>query len=83
MEAKHTGTPLPHLAYWRILQGFTQRDLARKSGVSPTSIALLETARRYARPSTITKLALALNIEPRQLIEGDPPKKRKKAEATE
>jgi transcriptional regulator with XRE-family HTH domain len=47
----------------------TQSELADKAHMSPTTISDLETLKTKARPSTVRKLAAALNCEPRDLID--------------
>jgi transcriptional regulator with XRE-family HTH domain len=46
----------------------TLRELGNKAGVSKDTIWRLEHARSGAYPSTIRKLAQALEVEPRELI---------------
>ncbi|MDP9439126.1 MAG: helix-turn-helix transcriptional regulator, partial [Actinomycetota bacterium] len=46
------------------------RDLSKKSGVSPDAIVKLEHGARAARPSTVRKVAEALGVGPRYLLEG-------------
>jgi transcriptional regulator with XRE-family HTH domain len=58
---------IPRLREWRELQGWTQKDLARESGVSPRSIAGYE-AGAGVRPGTARKLAEALNVEVADLV---------------
>ncbi len=72
-QHQHIGTALPHLAFWRVARGLTQRALAAKAKMTQTAIVYLETRRRYARPSTITKLAAALDITPEALMTGPQP----------
>ena len=45
----------------------TQRELADRAGVSPATIAKLETDVAEPRPSTIRKLAEALEVHPDEL----------------
>ena len=47
---------------------WSQRDLARKSGVSQDAITRLETGQREAQPRTVRRLATALGVDPRQLM---------------
>jgi transcriptional regulator with XRE-family HTH domain len=51
-------------------RALSQRDLARASGVGPVTISELERGVREAQPRTIRKLAKALNVEPKELMEG-------------
>jgi transcriptional regulator with XRE-family HTH domain len=46
----------------------TLRELGEKAGVSKDTIWRLEHGRSEAYPSTIRKLAQALEVEPRELI---------------
>ena len=51
----------------------TVRELAESSGVSYNTVTMLENRHRTANPSTVRKLALALGVEPRELMQqGDP-----------
>jgi transcriptional regulator with XRE-family HTH domain len=60
---------LPGLRRIRDRKAFTQRELAAAAGVTHSTIALLEAGKTSARPSTIRKLAAALNVEPHELME--------------
>ena len=57
----------------RTLKGKTQRTLSRESGVSTSTIWLLETREENKRfhPPTLTKLAQALEVEPTELVSGE------------
>ena len=57
----------------RTLKGKTQRALSRESGVSTSTIWLLETREKNERfhPPTLTKLARALEVEPTELVSGE------------
>ena len=46
----------------------TLRELEEESGVSYNTIWRLENGHRQARPSTIRKLAVALGVEPAELV---------------
>ena len=46
-------------------------DLAGASGVVVATLSRLENGKQDARPSTIRKLATALDVEPRWLLLGD------------
>src|SRR5215207_5370951 len=52
----------------REVRGWSQRDLAAKSGVAQNTISQLERGERKAMPSTVRKLADALEVEPSVLI---------------
>ena len=48
----------------------SQRELAKKAGLSPTTILKLEDARvKEPHPRTIRKLAEALGVDPAELVE--------------
>jgi transcriptional regulator with XRE-family HTH domain len=65
---KLDGTRLRQL---RREQAWSQRDLARESGVSQDAIARLELGQREAQPRTVRRLAAALGVEPRELMKGN------------
>ncbi len=47
----------------------SQRELAQKSGVSPTTIVNIELGKIRPHPSTLRKLAGALAVSPKALAE--------------
>jgi len=47
----------------RLHKGWSQQDLAGKSGVGQDTISGIESGRREPRPSTLRKLAQALGVE--------------------
>ena len=47
---------------------FSQQDLERMTGVAQSTISRLEAGQRPARPSTLRKLASALDVEPQELM---------------
>ncbi len=49
-------------------RAWSQRDLARQSGVSQDTITRLETGQREAQPRTMRWLAETLGVEPRELM---------------
>jgi transcriptional regulator with XRE-family HTH domain len=55
----------------RVTRGFTQRSLAEEAGVSPSTVNLLEQRQKNERfhPTTLVRLAEALDIEPADLLE--------------
>jgi transcriptional regulator with XRE-family HTH domain len=60
------------LEHIRRLRGLSQRELAEKAGVSPATVYELEVGKRPTpRPSTLRKLAEALEVEIADLI-GEP-----------
>ena len=52
-------------------QALSLRDLTRRSGVAYDTISKLETGKREAQPRTIRKLAVALGVEPKELMKGE------------
>ncbi len=56
----------------RLSRTMTQRELAAASGLSLRSITLIEQDKQEPHPSTLRKLADALDVEPAKLIEGRP-----------
>jgi transcriptional regulator with XRE-family HTH domain len=60
------------LEHIRRLRGLSQRELAKKAGVSPATVYELEVGKRPTpRPSTLRKLAEALEVEIADLL-GEP-----------
>ncbi|MER5453011.1 helix-turn-helix transcriptional regulator, partial [Streptomyces sp. NPDC002764] len=51
---------------WRLSVGWTQDELAVRSGVSVHSISVLEAGRRQPRLSSVSQLADALALDPRR-----------------
>ena len=51
----------------RRARGYTQRQLAA-AGFSERTIVMLESDRSEARPSTLTKLAEALRVDPLEIM---------------
>jgi transcriptional regulator with XRE-family HTH domain len=58
------------LRKFRKEHAWSQRDLARESGVAQDTITRLETGQREAQPRTVRRLAQALSVEPRELMKG-------------
>ncbi len=52
----------------RIARGMSQEQLANRAGIHRTHISLIERNHRSVRLETLERLALALNIEPADLI---------------
>ena len=61
-------TLLPGLAAHRYRRGLTQRQLGELAGVAHTTVQRLESLRRGAYPQTLRKLAIALKVEPKELL---------------
>jgi transcriptional regulator with XRE-family HTH domain len=70
---------MEQLARLRELKGFSQRALAKESGVSPATIYELENGRRRPNPSTLRKLAGALGVEVADLLGADYPKEERRS----
>jgi transcriptional regulator with XRE-family HTH domain len=51
----------------RARRDWSQEDLAREAGVSPTTVAKLETGRRATRARTLYKIATALGVDAAEL----------------
>lgn len=63
-----TATPLSRLRELRLQATMSQADLAERAGVARTTIVRLETGSpKPIHPSTIRKLAEALNVKPADL----------------
>ena len=68
MMERSRSTPLTALATHRRRRGLTQRQLGELAGVAQTTVQNLESLSRGAYPQTIQKLALALRVEPKDLL---------------
>jgi transcriptional regulator with XRE-family HTH domain len=55
------------LKRWRMRRAMTQIQLAERCGLSPATIVRIERNQREPQPSTIRKLADALDIDPSEL----------------
>jgi transcriptional regulator with XRE-family HTH domain len=53
----------------RVWAGLTQEELAKRSGVARNTISRLESGLHPARPSTARKLAQALGVTPKDLLD--------------
>jgi transcriptional regulator with XRE-family HTH domain len=60
---------VPQMKRLREARGWSQRDLAAKSSVTQNTISQLERGERKAMPSTVRKLAGALQVEPSVLMD--------------
>lgn len=69
--ARGRSIPLPGLAANRCRQGLTQRQLGELAGVAHTTVQQLESLGRGAYPQTVRKLAVALGVEPADLVGGE------------
>jgi transcriptional regulator with XRE-family HTH domain len=68
MIERSRSIPLPALAAHRRRRGLTQRQLGELAGVAHTTVQQLESLKRGAYPQTMQKLALALRVEPKDLL---------------
>ena len=68
MMERPRSTLLPGLATHRRRRGLTQRQLGELAGVAHTTVQRLESLSRGAYPKTIQKLAIALRVEPKDLL---------------
>jgi transcriptional regulator with XRE-family HTH domain len=68
MMERPRSTLLPGLAAHRYRRGLTQRQLGELAGVAHTTVQHLESLSREAYPQTMQKLALALRVEPKELL---------------
>ena len=69
----------PRLKEWRARRALSQRALAAAAGVTQTTLVRME-AGKPAHPSTVGKLARALNVDPAELL-GLTPAERPAAQA--
>jgi transcriptional regulator with XRE-family HTH domain len=68
MMERSRSTLLAALAAHRRRRGLTQRQLGELAGVAHTTVQRLEALERGAYPQTIQRLALALRVEPKDLL---------------
>jgi transcriptional regulator with XRE-family HTH domain len=68
MIDRSRSTPLAALAAHRRRRGLTQRQLGKLAGVVHTTVQQLESLSRGAYPQTLRKLAIALRVEPKDLL---------------
>jgi transcriptional regulator with XRE-family HTH domain len=54
----------------RTLNALTQVELAQRAELTTAAVARIERNEAEPRPSTLRKLAKALNVQPRDLVEG-------------
>ncbi len=54
----------------RIERALTQEELGKKAGIGKNTVNRLEQDKTDPRPSTLRKLADALSVEPRELLDG-------------
>jgi transcriptional regulator with XRE-family HTH domain len=68
------GTVMPRvdgekLRTLREMRFLSHRDLAKRAGISPTTVLNLEAGRVEAQRRTVRKLAQALGVDPAELVE--------------
>jgi transcriptional regulator with XRE-family HTH domain len=68
MMERSRSTPLAALAAHRRRRGLTQRQLGELASVAHTTVQRLESLNRGAYPQTLRKLAMALGVEPKDLL---------------
>jgi transcriptional regulator with XRE-family HTH domain len=68
MIERSRSTLLPGLGTLRRQRGLTQRQLGVLAGVAHTTVQRLESLKRGAYPQTLRKLAIALRVEPKDLL---------------
>jgi transcriptional regulator with XRE-family HTH domain len=54
----------------RLARGWTQEDLAEKTGLATVQVSRIERGRREVRLTTFTRLVQALGIPPAELLKG-------------
>ena len=69
-QCPHRGIPLASLRAVRWHAALSQRQLAELAGVSANTVRLVESGRRGAYPTTVKKLATALEVSPVELVHG-------------
>ena len=70
MEAKYGPLTFARILYsWRECEEMSQKELAKKLKVTPSTIADLESGRRIPSPKRAAKIALALGALPQSWIE--------------
>lgn len=60
---------LTRLRFVRERKAMTQRELAARAGITHVQISRIENGDAEPYPSTVRKLAAALNVEPAELME--------------
>jgi transcriptional regulator with XRE-family HTH domain len=61
---------VPRLRTLRLRAALTQRELAERAQLTPSTVHRLENKLQEVRPSTLRKLARALGVKPADLIDG-------------
>lgn len=68
-EAKYLAVFGKHVAELRHKRGLTQEQLAEKAGLAQRTIASIEQGQRWAKLSTLHKLAKALGVPRKELLD--------------
>jgi transcriptional regulator with XRE-family HTH domain len=68
LKEKDTQALADRIRALRDQMGWTQAELAEKSGLTDGAIKMLETARRWPQPKTVRLIADAFGVEPWQLF---------------
>jgi transcriptional regulator with XRE-family HTH domain len=63
---------LEHLRAWRVWKGYSQDELAERSGVAKPTISHLENGKATANFATVRKLAEGLGVTREQLLHTEP-----------
>ena len=71
MDSRFIAVDGARLRRLRRERALSQQDVERTTGVSQATLSDLEGGKRGARASTLRKLAEALGVEPRELMEGE------------
>jgi transcriptional regulator with XRE-family HTH domain len=54
----------------RLARGWTQEDLAEKTGLATVQVSRIERGKREVRLTTLVRLVRALEVEPADLLSG-------------
>lgn len=54
----------------RLARGWTQEDLAEKTGLATVQVSRIERGKREVRLTTLVRLVRALDLPPAELLEG-------------
>lgn len=71
-DQRGRGAYLPGLWACRLAVGLTQQELAERAGTGRSTVRSLEHSERRAHATTIRRLSEALEVEPVDLICGEP-----------
>lgn len=68
MARRPKPSPSNFIALWRTAAGLTQEQLAERSGLTTASISRIEAGKVGYTKSSLENIALALHVEPWQLL---------------